>query len=474
MNLVRSRLDPYRIRIVVLVLILLLTNTLTGLALSPTVPSSKGGVSRAGLESAAAAAAPGSWGGTTNLNFPVSFNVSASGTQWDTFKVTTEYVNGGCTIRLTTTVNGQGTITNNHISYTGVTFAMSGDFTSATTASGTYTYTNQATSCGPFSQSGTWTATNQPLVTISGNVGVGGATLSYTDVTPKAVTSQGDGSYSISVPSNWSGTVTPTHPCYSFNPLNRGYSNVTSNMTAQNYTATFNNAPVCAVTVGVFRPSNGLLFLRNSNTSGFADVALNYGLPGDVPVVGDWDGNGTATIGVYRNGTFYLRNENTIGFAEIVFAFGNPGDRPVAGDWNNDGVDTIGVYRNGIFYLRNSNSQGNPDLSFGLGNPGDQPVAGDWNNDGFDTTGVFRPSNGLIFLKNSNTTGFADVALNYGLPGDQPVMGDWNNDGTDTPGVYRNGTFYLRNENTIGFAEIVFALGNPGDVPIAGNWDGLP
>ncbi len=227
-------------------------------------------------------------------------------------------------------------------------------------------------------------------------------------------------------------------------------------------------------TLGVFRPSNGLLYLKNSNTTGFADVAINYGLPGDYPVVGDWDGNGTATIGIYRNGMFYLRNSNTIGYADLVFAFGDPGDQPIAGDWNGDGKDSIGVYRNGTFYLRNSNSAGAPQLSFSLGNPSDVGIAGDWNGDGKDTTGVFRPGNGALYLKNTNSTGFADIQINYGLPGDRPVTGDWNNDGKDTIGVYRNGTFYLRNENTIGFADLVFALGIPGDMPIAGNWDGIP
>jgi predicted outer membrane repeat protein len=229
-------------------------------------------------------------------------------------------------------------------------------------------------------------------------------------------------------------------------------------------------------TTGVFRPSNGLLYLKNSNDTGFADMALNYGLSGDYPVVGDWNGDDTVTIGIYRDGYFYLRNSNTIGFAEIVFAFGQPGDQPIAGDWNGDGVDTIGVFRpsNGQFFLRNSNTEGAAEMSFYLGNVGDVGIAGDWDGDGLDTTGVFRPSNGLLYLKNSNETGFADVALNYGLPGDKPVTGDWDNDGIDTIGVYRNGTFYLRNSNTIGFAEIVFALGIPGDMPIAGNWDNLP
>jgi photosystem II stability/assembly factor-like uncharacterized protein len=234
------------------------------------------------------------------------------------------------------------------------------------------------------------------------------------------------------------------------------------------------SAPVDST--GVFRLSNGLLYLKNNNVTGIADLALNYGLAGDYPVVGDWDGDGIVTIGIYRDGSFYLRNSNTLGFAEIVFPFGVSGDQPIAGDWDGDGIDTIGVYRpsTGQFLLRNSNTEGAEDMSFYLGNVGDVGIAGDWDGDGLDTTGVFRPSNGVIFLKSANDTGFADIALNYGLPGDQPVMGDWNNDGKDTIGIYRNGTFYLRNSNTNGFAELIFGLGNPGDMPIAGNWDGLP
>ena len=309
---------------------------------------------------------------------------------------------------------------------------------------------------------------------ISGNTGMGGATLSYNDGTPRSITADGAGNYSLNVPYDWTGTVTPSHPCYSFNPPSRSYSNVTANLSGQNYSAAFNAAPVCAVTVGVFRPSNGALYLKNSNATGFADVQINYGIGGDYPVVGDWDGNGTSTIGIYRNGQFYLRNSNTIGFADWVFPFGTPGDQPVAGDWNGDGVDTIGVYRNGTFFLRNSNNAGAPQMIFGLGIPGDVGIAGDWDGNGFDTTGVFRPSNGALYLKNENETGFADVQINYGIGGDMPVTGDWNNDGTDTIGVYRNGQFYLRNSNSIGFADIVFALGIPGDHPIAGNWDGLP
>src|SRR4051812_1738521 len=55
--------------------------------------------------------------------------------------------------------------------------------------------------------------------------------------------------------------------------------------------------------------------LRNSNTTGTADVDFLYGEPFDKRLVGDWDGDGTDTPGVFRDGTFYLRNSNTSGVA---------------------------------------------------------------------------------------------------------------------------------------------------------------
>lgn len=229
-----------------------------------------------------------------------------------------------------------------------------------------------------------------------------------------------------------------------------------------------------AAKTGVFRPTTGELFLKNSNTTGFADINITFGNPGDYPLAGDWNGDGIDSVGIYRNGVFYLRNSNSTGFADIVVAFGSPGDQPVVGDWNGDGVDTIGIYRNGTFYLRNSNTPGEPDLVYTLGDPGDVAIAGDWNGDGVDTGGVFRPSNGIVYLRNSNTTGIADLSFVFGNAGDKPVAGDWNGDGVDSIGIYRGGTFYLSNSNATGFADIVFVLGNPGDFPIAGNWNGLP
>jgi hypothetical protein len=63
-----------------------------------------------------------------------------------------------------------------------------------------------------------------------------------------------------------------------------------------------------------------------------------YGDATDTPLAGDWDGDGRATIGVHRPGLFLLRNSNTSGFAEILIPAAGSG-RAVAGDFNGDGRD---------------------------------------------------------------------------------------------------------------------------------------
>src|SRR3989344_4342981 len=128
--------------------------------------------------------------------------------------------------------------------------------------------------------------------------------------------------------------------------------------------------------------------------------------------------------------------------ADNMITFGKQGDRGIVGDWNNDGTDTIGVYRPSTrtFFLSNSNTNPNVDTNLAFGIDGDMPVVGDWNNDGTDTIGVYRPSTRTFFLSNSNTNPNVDTNLAFGIDGDMPVVGDWNNGGTDTIGVYRPST----------------------------------
>ncbi|HYI99399.1 MAG TPA: M10 family metallopeptidase domain-containing protein [Thermoleophilaceae bacterium] len=240
---------------------------------------------------------------------------------------------------------------------------------------------------------------------------------------------------------------------------------------------------------------NGTYHLRNSLSGGGPDSSFLFQNLNDKPLVGDWNGDGVDTTGVYRpsNQTFYLRNSNSTGGANYTFVFGSgangagsAGDRPVVGDWNGDGVDTIGVYRpsNGAYYLRNTNSAGAPYTVFGFGNTEDLPVAGDWNEDGTDSVGIYRPSTGVFHLKNANNgTPPVDYAIPFGNSGtdDLPVVGDWNNSGTDTPGIYRlsEGRFYLGDSLVQAPPEHFFYYGTnaagqkvANRLPVSGDFDG--
>jgi hypothetical protein len=248
------------------------------------------------------------------------------------------------------------------------------------------------------------------------------------------------------------------------------------------------------MTVGVFWLGE-LWLLRSSNAPGDADQAFRHGGTRDMPVVGDWDGDGITTVGVYRppsrydeGGVWYLRNENTEGPWDIfAFAYGGMSDVPVVGDWDGDGVTTIGVYRPphsflndgdiGIWLLRNTSDGGNPHIIMDYGGTGDVPVVGDWNGDGDSDIGLFRPSDSQWRLWSDAD----EFVFRYGDdPTDLPIVGDWDGDGTATAGIFRpantpqnpteRNRWRLRNQNASGAPYIDFFYGGAGAIPVSGRW----
>ena len=196
--------------------------------------------------------------------------------------------------------------------------------------------------------------------------------------------------------------------------------------------------------VGLVDPVTGMWSLRGP---GGVVNSFFYGNPGDVPFVGDWNCDGIDTPGLYRqsDGFVYLRNSNTQGIADIRFFFGNPGDFPLAGDFNNDGCDTVCIYRapEARIYMinelgANDGGLGAADFTYIFGNPGDKPFVGDFNGDGVDTLGLHRESTGFVYFRQSHTQGIANSEFFFGDPGDRLVSGDWGIvDNVDTPAIFR-------------------------------------
>jgi Tol biopolymer transport system component len=191
--------------------------------------------------------------------------------------------------------------------------------------------------------------------------------------------------------------------------------------------------------VGVFRNGTfhlGVLKLGIHGTLVEELPPIAFGQRGDLPVAGDWDGDGKDDIGVFRPGTigkFILRQPSRVGapfnttiITTITFDFGTAGDLPVAGDWDGDGDETPGVYRQGdpgAFLLTNSFTSA-IDFNFSFGSFDVLPLTGDWFGLGRDGVGVFLPSSQLMIL-NPDPSSKGGFFVTFGQPGDIPAAGSW-------------------------------------------------
>ncbi|MGC5629387.1 pullulanase-type alpha-1,6-glucosidase [Georgenia sp. Z1344] len=215
-------------------------------------------------------------------------------------------------------------------------------------------------------------------------------------------------------------------------------------------------------------PTHG--FFLDNGWDDSPDHIFRFGVPSAQVVVGDWDGDGTDTVGVRDNATFFLRNRHAAGSADVVLVYGHRGDEVLVGDWDGDGVDTFAVRRGNRFHLRNSLTSGPADVTLDYGRASDPVLVGDWDADGADTLGVRRGSR--YFLDDSLAGGWASQEFTYGRDGDVVLVGDWDGDGHDTLAVRRGNRYLLRNSFTDGWADLDLTYGRADDEVLVGDWDG--
>ena len=91
--------------------------------------------------------------------------------------------------------------------------------------------------------------------------------------------------------------------------------------------------------IAVYRPSTGVWYIRGIAT-------LAFGAPGDIPVPGDYDGDGAADVAVYRpsTGLWYILGNpaSPIGWG------GAAGDLPIPADYDGDGKTDLAIFRGAL------------------------------------------------------------------------------------------------------------------------------
>jgi hypothetical protein len=225
---------------------------------------------------------------------------------------------------------------------------------------------------------------------------------------------------------------------------------------------------------GLYRglsPADSLWFALSS--SGGGPFQIFFGATTDVPVPGDYNGDGKTDAVIFRPQTGLWYGPQT-GAAVIVIQMnlGQAGDIPIPGDYDGDGKTDPAIWRpsTGLFFAVLSGG-GTKSSSFGV--PTDVPVPRDYDGDGKTDFAIYRQdaTPDHLGLWYSPLSGGGLYQIYFGAPGDVPVPGDYNGDTRAEAVINREATglWYGPFNGAPGLFQLL--LGGPGDVPIPGYYD---
>jgi hypothetical protein len=194
-----------------------------------------------------------------------------------------------------------------------------------------------------------------------------------------------------------------------------------------------------------------------------------WGITGDKPVPGNYDGDNLTDLAIFRNGEWWIRLSASS--RDAVEVWGGFGDIPLPGDYDNDGETDLAVYRpdDGKVFIHDDTCGLPRTVNTGFGTP----VVGDFNGDGFDEPAVFTASTGRFVITFESGD---QVTRNLGGTAGVPIVLDVDHDGNDDPAIYRpaTGMWDISTGWHPLFGDLITSRwwGEPGDIPVPADYDG--
>lgn len=224
--------------------------------------------------------------------------------------------------------------------------------------------------------------------------------------------------------------------------------------------------------IAVWRPSNGNWMVMGQ--TGSQAVTENNGLSGDIPVPGDYEGDGKTDFAIWRpsNGYWWVLYSSGSG---ITVPLGTNGDTPIPTDFDGDGRTDIATARwdsglNAMVWTIATSSGTPAYLYYQWGLQTDILCPADYDGDGKADLASYRPSDGNLYIYFPATNSFGGAALASGA--DKCVSSDYDGDGKADPAVYNSANANWTISRSTDGNTSTTTWGSTGNIPVHNDYDG--
>ncbi|MFN0140054.1 MAG: FG-GAP repeat domain-containing protein [Pyrinomonadaceae bacterium] len=221
--------------------------------------------------------------------------------------------------------------------------------------------------------------------------------------------------------------------------------------------------------LAVWRPSTGVWWVLGG-VPGSQQVAQGWGMNGDIPAQGDFDGDGKTDFSIYRpsTGTWWiLKSSDSTHYA---VQFGISTDNLAQADFDGDRRTDVAVWRNsdGVWYIILSSTGGVQYAQYGTN--GDKPAPADYDGDGRADIAVWRSSNRNFYSINSSNA--QPTGASFGSSGDTAVCADYDGDGKANYALRSGASWIILNAALTQTTTTTPSGDQANDIPVQNDFDG--